>query len=207
LSEITAIEPQKKRADRVSVFIDGEFVVGVGADVAAAAGLFVGMSVDSNDLNTLLRAELARKARERAIRLIQYRDRSVEEVRRRLAGEDFPPDVIDEVMEFLARTELVDDKKFSRDWVEARTAAKPMGKARLARELFARGIDREVVEEATGAIDDGTEYELAMALARKKSAAADLSDRANRDRLASFLARRGFDWDTIRRVLGDLDAD
>ncbi len=204
MGTITAIEAQKKRSNRRSIFVDGEFVAGAHEDVVIALGLSVGQAFDRDRLVELLRAETARKARESAIRLINYRDRSVSEVRRRLTGDDFPEEIVDQVIDQLSRAGLLNDQKFSRDWVKARSASKPMGKTRLAWELRSKGVDAPTVDEALEAVDPDTEYALAQSVAAQKLRKMDRSDPMLRNKLGAFLRRRGFDWDTITRVTDDL---
>ncbi|MGB9619528.1 MAG: regulatory protein RecX [Armatimonadota bacterium] len=204
MSIITAIEVQKNRGKRRSIFVDGEFVAGVHEDVAAALKLDVGQSFDRQRLIELLRTETVRKARERALRLIRYRDRSVSEIRRRLVGSDFPEDIVEEVIDELTRVGLLDDRKFSRDWVTSRTAAKPMGKTRLAFELGSRGVEAPIVEEALEGLDPEAEYKLARSTAETRLIKMDRGDPTVRNKLGSFLSRRGFDWDVIVRVLDEL---
>lgn len=204
MGEITAIEAQAKRGDRRSIYVDGQFVVGAHQDVVAALNLRVGQSFDSDRLAEVIRKETARKAFESALRLIGYRDRAEAEIRKRLCGNDFPEDIVDEVVERLARMGLVDDAKFSRDWVKSRTAAKPMGRQRLAWELRTKGVEAGVIEQALEGLDKNTEAELALELACNRAAKSNNRDRSFRDKTASFLKRRGFDWDTIKSVLDEI---
>lgn len=207
MGRISAIEPQKRRRDRVSIFVDGEFVVGAHEAVVVKLGLSIGQFFDSKQLEELVRAETLRKARESAYGLIAYRDRTKSEIRKRLIGSEFPEDVVDEVVNHLIEAELVDDEKFSRDWIKARSAAKPMGKTRLAWELRSKGVEPLDVEEALSGIDEEAEYQLALETARKKLQKADLSDPATKNRLGAFLARRGFGWELIAKVVGELIND
>jgi regulatory protein len=204
MNVITAIETQKKRGARVSIFVDGEFVVGAHEEVAAALNLGVGQSFDSQRLALLVRAETLRRARESALRLINYRERTRSEIRKRLIGNDYPEDVVDEVIDQLARVGLLDDRKFSRDWVESRERSKPMGRARLAWELQSKGVDKAMVEEALAGVDEDAEYQLAHSLAAHKLEKADSGDPAVRGRVSSMLARRGFNWEVIGKVMDDL---
>ena len=181
--------------------MDGEFAAGVHEDVVAALNLGVGQTLDRERLIELLRVETARKARESAVRLIGYRDRSVSEIRKRLIGNEFPEDIVDEVVDQLSRAGLVDDRKFSRDWVKSRTAGKPMGRARLASELRSKGVEAPVVEEALKELGENAEYELAFSLAAGKMNKANREDPSLKNRLSSFLRRRGFSWDVITRVI------
>ena len=183
--------------------MDGEFVAGVHEDVAAALNLGVGQSFDRDRLVELVKAETMRKARERALRLIGYRDRSKSEIRKRLVGSDFPEDIVEEVVDHLSRAGLLDDRKFSRDWVKSRTASKPMGRTRLAWELRSRGVDAPIVEQALEGLDQEAEYGLARSVAEARLRKMDRDDPSVRSKLGSFLRRRGFSWDVIERVLDE----
>jgi len=204
MSKITAIEPQKRCGDRRSIFVDGEFVAGAHEDVIFALNLKVGQTFDPERLAEVIRTETAHKARDSALRLLSFRDRTKSEVRKRLIGSDYPEDIVDEVIDQLSRMGFLDDEKFSRDWVKSRTTSKPMGKARLVWELRAKGVDQPMVDEALEGLDEDAEYELALAAARKKAEKADISDPSFRNRLASFLRRRGFGWDAISKALDEL---
>ncbi|MCX8053688.1 MAG: recombination regulator RecX [Armatimonadetes bacterium] len=201
---ITAIETQKKHGKRRSIFVDGQFVAGVHEEVAAALGLNVGQTFDRDQLAELIRAETVRKARERALKLIGYRDRSESEIRKRLIGSNFPEDVVEEVVDQLSRSGLLDDLKFSRDWVKSRTASKPMGRTRLAFELRSKGVDAPIVEEVLEALNPEAEYELALSAAEARLRKLNRDDPSTSNKLSSFLQRRGFSWDVIERVLNAL---
>ncbi|MEN6356530.1 MAG: regulatory protein RecX [Armatimonadota bacterium] len=204
MGKITAIEPQKRRGYRRSIFVDGEFLVGTHEDIIVALGLGVGQSFDDDRLVEILKAEEIRKARESAFRLLGYRDRSVSEIRKRLIGSDFPEDTVEEVIKQLSGCGLLNDEKFSRGWVNSRTAAKPMGRTRLAWELRSKGIDASTVEEALDSLDEDAEFQLALSVAQKKIGKSDGFDPDSKKRLGSFLARRGFGWEVINRVFEEL---
>ena len=184
--------------------MDGEFAVGAHEDVIAALGLAVGQTFDADRLAELVEAETSRKARERALRLINYRDRTSSEIRRRLIGSDFPEKAVEEVVDQLSRAGLLDDGKFSRDWVKSRTASKPMGRLRLSHELRARGVEPKLVEEALESLDNETERQLAHSLASRKLDKMDAGDPSTKTRLVSFLRRRGFGWETASEVVDSL---
>jgi len=181
--------------------VDGEFVLGVHEDVVLALGLSVGQVFDKDRLVDLLKAETKRKAHDSALRLIGYRDRSVSEVRKRLIGNEYPEDIVDEVIEQLSRAGLLDDGKFSRDWVKARSASKPMGKTRLAWELRSKGVEAPMVDEVLEGLDEEAECEMAYSVAAQKVRKMDSGDPSMKSKLGSFLRRRGFSWDVITKVL------
>lgn len=201
---ITAIEVQKKRGRRRSIFVDGQFVIGVHDDIVTALNLSVGQHFDQEQLQKLVRAETLRKAYERALKLLAYRDRSMSEIRKRLLSADFPEDVVDEVISRLSDEGLLDDKRFSQEWVSSRATSKPMGRTRLVWELRSKGVDTDTIEEVLNNLDDDTELTLARSAAQNKFRKANREDPSFKNRLTSFLRRRGFDWDVIRRVVDEL---
>jgi regulatory protein len=211
-SRITAIEPQERRRERASVFVDGVFAVGTHASVAEAAGLVVGREISIEELRAVTRSEECRQAKEAALRLLAYRARSRAELRRRLSFRGFEEDVVEETLTALERNGLVDDAEFSRGWVRARTGSRPVGPNRLAAELRGKGVPRETIEEALAPLEGDAEVQMAVAFGRNK--AAQLRGEEPRDarrKLGAALARRGFSWDAVRRavdlLLGEDAAD
>lgn len=148
----------------------------------------------------------AAKVRERALRLLDQRSRSRHELRERLLdprrvkeGEDGPdPDLVDDVLDSLTRSGLIDDEAFAREWVRQRFERRGKSSSVLRRELQNKGVSAADRESALQQIDESDERELARELARKKarSVKAVPADRAERDkelrRIVGVLARRGF---------------
>ena len=201
-SSVTAIEPQVKHPDRVSVFVDGEFALGMHAEVAAAAGLKVGQPVTVTDLQALARSEELRRVRGSALAFLGYRARSRVELRRRLARKGYDPALIEETLDALARSGLVNDAEFSQSWVRARTGSRPMGPNRIAAELRQRGVERELIDQALEPVNPDVELDLALTVGRQKVEQLRGEDsRAARRKLASALMRRGFSWEVAARVV------
>jgi regulatory protein len=146
-------------------------------------------------------------ARQIAIRYADYAARTAAQVRRRLERAQIPEAIIQTVLADLQRMGLVDDDRFSRDWVESRIRRKGLGPSRLTHELRQRGIAPEVAEEAVRSADPQSRLEAALALARKHLRTHDPADPAVQRRLAAFLQRRGHDWETIEKVFSILNAN
>jgi regulatory protein len=144
VARITAIEPQKKRSNRRSIYVDGQFAAGVDEEVVVRLKLGVGQDVDPARLALVLRAEEIRRARESALTLLDYRARTTAELERRLTGKGYPEEVVAEVIADLTRAGLVDDERFAAQWVAGRLASRPSGRARLAWELRSKGLTRRV---------------------------------------------------------------
>ena len=202
---ITALVPQGRRGDqRWNVFLDGRYAFSLQA--ATVAGLRVGQVLSAEEVERLLGNDLDRRAAEAGLALLARRPRSEHEVRQRLARR-YPAEAVERALDKLREWRLIDDAAFARYWVEQRQHFRPRGARLLRRELRQKGIAAELAEEAatSGGDDTETAFQAARAQARRWHA---LDAATFRQRLGAFLARRGFDWETInsvvRRVWSDL---
>jgi len=206
VGRITAIEIQKNDPDRRSIYLDGVFSVGVSSEVVLTLGLYVGQEVGEQELEAVAYREDRRKAINSAINLLSYRDRTIGEIEKRLKkSKNYPDDLIGEVIEELTRLELVDDKKFSKDWVESRGKFKPKSRSALVAELRNKGIDKELAERAVENIDDEGEFKMAKSVAENAARKTSKEGDALVRYLSGVLARRGFNWEIIRRVLEEIE--
>lgn len=202
---ITALEPQIKHPERISLFVDGQFLLGLHADIVLQMGLYIEQELLPEQLEELREAEAGQQAVERALNYLSYRPRSREEVRRYLRRKETPPEVIEATLARLDRLDFVNDRSFATFWVENREQFKPLGSRALKHELRMKGVDREVVDEL---VSDEQDEERALLAARKKAEAllrAPSMDYATfRNRLGSFLQRRGFGYDVMARTVKTL---
>ena len=192
---VTAIEKQRRK-NRLNLFLDGRFALGLSTDVAAQVSLRVGDEVDGDRLRALRDAEARADAMSAALRLLSYRPRSETELRQRLARRGAPPALIDSTIQRLRELGLVDDAAFARSWVESRERASPRGQRLLRQELRAKGVNSDASRELVEGVNDA---EAALrASARRAASLSGLPQEEFRRRLGDFLRRRGFDYETIR---------
>lgn len=195
--EITAIEPQKHDTNRVNVFVDGAFALGLAIDLAVK--LKVGMQLSHKDLVDLEVADGVARAKDKALSYLTHRPRSKAEVRQYLSQRDFSESVVDEVIARLERVDLVDDTEFARFWIENRKKFRPRGRRMLRHELYQKGIADAVIEEALEGYDETAAIER---VAKKHARRLQHCDPETfRRRLYGRLARRGFDYALIRDVI------
>ena len=152
-------------------------------------------------------------ARAVALRFMGYTARSRAEVERRLERVEFAPEVVAAVLAELEERGWLDDAQLAQAWVSDRADRKKYGRRRLAAELKRKGVEKETLQEAVGAIADEEELERALAAARLKwhPEILETADRAalqtEKRRLSEFLQRRGFSWEIITQVLAQLMAE
>ncbi len=205
---ITAIEPQRRKG-RYSIFVDGDFVIGIGEKVVVELGLRVGASMTAERLAETASAEERRRALDNAARMLESRPRSTREIRDRLKQKGYEEPVIEYVAETLTRNGLIDDAQFAAAWVDARSRSRPGGVRKLRTDLMLKGVAKETIDEAVSGVTEEDEVAMASQLLAKKARA--LPDdpearRAETQRLAGFLQRRGFGWSVVKQALAALGA-
>jgi regulatory protein len=201
---ITALRAQAKDPQRVNVFVNGEFALGVSLNTISKERLYVGKELSAEEFARVERAESGDKALHAALRFLEARPRSTFEIRERLRRKEFADEAIEAAIERLDGLGLIDDAAFARAWVENRQSSRPRGTGALRDELRRKGIDRALAETVLS--DEaltGDEEQRAMSLARgvlRKYA--DAPNRAAfQRRLGGFLQRRGFGFDTIGPII------
>lgn len=182
------------------MFLDGEFAFGL--PDTEAARLRVGQELSEQEIAELRAIDALSRAFDRAVRLLARRPYSAAEIRRSLASKEIASGVIDEVLRRLELLGYVDDYAFAQYWVENRERFRPRGARALRYELRQKGIADAIIQQALDGFDSG---EFAYAAARDQARRLrGLDRRTFRTRMSGFLARRGFEYGTVREVVDRL---
>lgn len=197
-----------RRRRRIRLTLDDDTTLEVSPAVLREHPVAEGEPLGEALRATLLDADLHWRCREAGLRLLGVRARSRRELRTRLTDKDFPPRVVDRVLDDLEGDGWLDDAAFARALVRERVRLKPRAPARLGEELRRKGVSRDVADAAIEAVfaeEQVAPLELAVQAARgwlrrqgpatvAALAAGEWSqaqEKAKR-RLANYLARRGF---------------
>ena len=137
-----------------------------------------------------------------AVRYLAGRPHSVAEIARHLRSKRFDPVAIDGAIDKLRAQRYVDDEAFARFWVEQRERFKPRGDRALKSELLGKGVSRDVVDVVLGERAPDADVALAKrALSRPMARWATLAAPERKRKIHTYLAARGFDYDTIQEVI------
>ena len=197
MPKITGLKVQARNKNRVNVYLDDEFAFGLVK--IEAARLRLGQVLAAADVERLKQADSTETAYEKAIRFLGYRPRSEAEIRQYLKKQALTNERLGAVVERLKRAGLVDDAGFAGQWVENRAMFKPKAKRALRAELRAKGVAAKEIEAAVAGVDEAkAARQLAAARApRLMRSSQKLSKLEFKRKLGEFLARRGFDYETI----------
>lgn len=197
---VSAVEPQAKHPDRFNLYIDGHFVIGLSAFIAARVR--VGQELGLRELEELRRAEELEQAHNRALGQLEVRPRSESEIRRYLIGKKYSKEIIDQEVGRLKASRLLSDREFAKFWVENREVFRPRSARALKYELRQKGVPPEEIARVVGKLD---EADSAYRAARPKAERwRELDAQEFRAKMSGYLARRGFDYqvtrDTVTRI-------
>ena len=207
---ITKIENQKKHPDRKNIYVDGQFFLGVSAETLMRSALRTDDEVGREQLDILQRTEELLSAKNAALRYLSTRPRTEREVRDKLREKEYGEEEIARAIDDLKRSGLLNDEEFSRMYIRDALASRPAGKLLLKKKLLLLGVDKATVDHALheafqqvnqedAAMKAATQFMKKTHSTRKNESALKL-----RNRLTSFLVRRGYTWNLIETVLKGL---
>ncbi len=204
---ITALEVQKRDSERVNVYLDGEFAFGLPA--LEASRLRTGQELTDTEIDTLRQIDAVARGVDYVVKLLARRPYSTTEIRRKLAAQETAPPVIDEVLDRLKHYGYVDDLAFARYWIENRERFRPRGSNALRYELRSKGLAPDIIEQVLAELDP-LDSAIRAAQPRVRSFRG-VSRQEFRNKLGSFLARRGFGYDVAHeatnQIMTELEAE
>lgn len=156
--------------------------------------------------------EAERRAIDAALNFLSYRQRTGQEVRRRLSERGFSERTVEAAMRRLTGVGLVDDEAYVAAYVRDRIAHRPMGVRRMVQELYLKGVSREaalpVIEEVFRDEDTDERALAERVVERKRRTLTRGGDKAvTRRRLREHLIRRGFGGHIVRDVVDEMFSD
>ena len=194
---ITAVEPRRKAM--CALYLDGEFVMNLDARTLIENRFDVGREIDDEDLHEIIKLSNERRAKEKALWLISYRDHSKKELTdkiKRTADEESAEKAV-ERMEELG---LVNDELYAQRYANKLIFTKHMSKNAVVFELARKGIDKDVAEEILDNIEVDESQQIREIIDKKYK---NLNDEKIKRRAVSALQRLGYRWDDIRCVLDE----
>lgn len=201
---ITKIEPQRRKG-RFNIHLDNKFAAGVSEEVIVILGLKEGEEIDCQKIKEFEKQEEEAKAYNAALRFLSFRPRSEKEVKDKLS-QKFSQNLVEKTISRLKKDKFLDEEEFTKAWIRNRMILKPKGKRFILQELIQKGVPKDLIKKILEKeYNQDKELLLAHEVAKSKlKYLKDLSQREKYQKMVGFLARRGFDWGVIKKVLEGL---
>ena len=205
--KIVELKDQVRNPSRKTIVLDNGSVFGISEDVLLSKNIAVGDEISTEELNDIIDKEDLSKAMNSAFTLLEYRMRSINELKDRLYQKGFARNKIDTVIEKLINMEYLDDKKFAYAFAKDKVKSRKIGPAMLRQELIKHRLDNELIQETISRIyDEFPSGEMIGILIEKKLQRLKKVTVEDINKLQNYLARKGFNWDDINTKLSSLKA-
>lgn len=193
---ITDVRTTKR--GRVALYVEGEFLLSMHPDVFAVSGLSVGSEVDTESLETLSAEAELKKAKEKALNLLSYKEYTTKQLTDRLKRHT-DEESAEQAVARMEELGLLDDDDYAERFARDLSERKKFGILRIRQEMRQRGLTNEQIEYATSLLRSDPEEKMRELIARKYPLAYE--DEKVRRRAFSALMRMGYPAAEVRRVL------
>ena len=137
-----------------------------------------------------------------ALSKISYAQKTSFEVEKLLKENDFSADTIEKTIDFLNEYGILNDEIYVKSYVADKHNISRWSKNKIRYSLKSKKINEDLINIYLDQISDEDEYENAYNFAVKK-ARNDFSIE-NKQKVYRYLAGKGFDFDIINKVVGEL---
>lgn len=196
--EITAIEPRRKSLEQL--YIDGEPAVKLDRFLLVKRGIKAGMEITDEELQELIAASDERRAREKALYLLEYRAHSKKELIDKIARTTSTREAAEKAAEKMQEIGLIDDRAYAEAFAKTLIKRKKYGLWRVKQELRMKGISSEITEDILLDYEDEDYTETISAFLLKKYPEY-AEDEGEKRRAVAALQRRGYGYDQIRSAM------
>lgn len=198
--ELTAAEPRRKNLTQL--YLDGEPGPKVDTEVFLLSRLKPGDELTQEELSELMERSDARRAREKALYLLEHRSHSKRELTEKIARTAASREAAQAAADRLEEIGLIDDRAFAESYARELFLRKRFGALRVRQELSRKGIDRELIDQVMAPYleEDTGEENIALVLAKRYPLWRE--DEKVRRRAVAALQRLGYSYGQIRAVMG-----
>ena len=186
--KITSIT--KKNGTRWQIEVDDEYWAILDAEIIVNQHLKVGVELTEERMEEILRAADFRRARERALYLLDYRDHSRGEIVEKLSR-NVDRVIAEEVADKLCELGLIDDGTYAKKLARHFLLTKKYGARRAEFEMRRKGIDGRLAAEAVAEVEPDEDLLEELALKKYGRYLEDDPDGEGRDKAIRGLMRLG----------------
>ena len=207
MTTVIKVERDDKQTGRYTIYFEHAEPLNVHEDVMIKYRLLKGTEVSLDCMEEIVRADEKNRAYVHSLKHLQRKPRTRSEIAKYLMQKDYDEGIIHQVLDQLEREWLVDDAAYAEQWAEQRVTRHYKGRRWIQPELKQKGVHEQHIANAMASLDPEQEWESALAAARKKWRQTSGETHIKKQKVAAFLARRGFPMELCRRAAGEAAQD
>lgn len=195
---VTSIEPLNKYKSKV--FLDENFAFVLYKGELKKYQITEEKEITEEIFCEIINIVLVKRAKERALFILNSTDKTEAELRRKLKDNFYPETVIDCAIEYVKQYNYINDERYTKNFVER--MKKKKSKKQIICDLKRKGIEKEIAEQFFCDEDqqDVEEKQILSFLERKRYNHQGFSEK-DRGKLINSLMRKGYSYDRIRNIM------
>lgn len=195
--QVTSVIPLEKGKARIR-FEDGSEVILYKGEIRKL-GIQEGCVITDEVYHKIIDEILGQRAIKRAMHLLERQDRTERQLYDKLKENGYPEVCIESAISYVKRYHYIDDFRYASAYIRYRQEKKSRQKLKL--ELQAKGIARDVIEEALEEEYVSDDQKKILELLQKRRYSFENADTAEQRKNYQFLLRRGFQSSDILHVM------
>ena len=157
---------------------------------AAQLSIEVQCSLTDENYDYLINEIVGKRAKKRAMHILEQMDRSEHQLREKLARGEFPQECIDSAVEYVKKYRYLDDERFASSYV--RYHQEKLSRQQLSVKLSQKGVSKDIIAEALEMEYEADDGEKIRNLLSKRHFDPDNTDRQENNKIYQYILRRGF---------------
>ena len=142
--------------------------------------------------------QIIRQAKARALKILEFSDKTEKQLRDKLKEGEFPPFAVDEAIEYVRGFHYIDDLRYAEAYIRGRRSRKSTYELRM--ELRQKGLYQDTIE--TALVNEPPDEENTLKeLFLKKYGRKDLSDPKTYEKAFRYFAAKGYGFDDIKKAI------
>lgn len=150
----------------------------------------------------ILKEIVGKRAKKRAMHLLERMDRTEQQLREKLMSSDYPEECVDEAIAYVKQFHYLDDSRYAENFI--RYSKEKLSRQQIKQKLMIKGISRELIEDAIDSEYDADERIHIRQLLEKKHFNSTNCDEGEFRRIYQYILRRGFRSNDILKEMKSL---
>lgn len=200
--KITAVEKYKGSTYRVD-FDEGESAY-LNLEIISKFNIRAGLDLTLSAWEQIKQESDFRRARERALYLLDRRDYSFVEMFKKLR-QNYDEDLCYRVMQRLVELGAINDRRYAQGLARHYIEVKLFGRRRAFQEMRLKGLTKEVIDIALSEYDEGVEERLHTLIEKKYLRI--MTDEKGINRAKNSLVRYGYDYSDINKAFKQIELE
>lgn len=197
---LNIISVEKFKGSTYQVNFDEGEPAFINSEIIAQYNIKGGVSIPESAWNQVVYANEFRRARERALYLMDYRDHSYIELFKKLE-KNYDEDICYDVIDSLVEVGIVDDRRYAENLAQRLMEVKRCGYYKAVQEMRRKGISKELANEILSEYEDTTQERLKDLIESKY--ARRLEDEDGIKKVKNALVRNGYSYKDVNAALED----